>query len=133
LSRDFGALRVDCVSRPSHQDFPRFLHYYSDFQADCVSRGLPDDFGQWVAIERIADHHFASNALTQAMLAVIAGMARVPLRTRSAVPRLLALFAAAASLTLASALVWLEPFAAFAARALASHRCCLLKRGKSVA
>jgi hypothetical protein len=124
---------VDCVSRPSHEDFPRFLHDYGDFQADCVSRSVPDDFGQRIAFERIADHRCAPNALTQAVLAVVAAMPRMPPRTRSAMPRLLARFAAAASLTLARSLVWLEPLAAFAARALASHRCCLLKPGNSVA
>jgi hypothetical protein len=72
-------LRVDCVSRPANEDFPCFLHDYSDFQTDCVSRGLPDHFGQWVALERRADHRFAPNSLSKAALAVIARMALMPL------------------------------------------------------
>jgi hypothetical protein len=127
LLRNLSTLRVDCVSRPSHENFPCFLHDYSYFQTDCVSRRVPDHFGQRVALERLADARLAPNALSQAALAVVTGMALMPSRTRSTMPRVLALFAAAASLTLARSLARLEPLAALAARALATHRCCLLE------
>jgi hypothetical protein len=126
LLSDFSALRVDGVSHPSDEDFASFLYDYRDFQSDCVSRDVPDYFGQWVTLERRADDRFAPNSLSQTALAVVVRMALMPLRTRSAMSRLLALFAAAAPLTLARSPARLEPLAALTARALATH-CCLLE------
>jgi hypothetical protein len=114
---------VDCVSHPIRENFSGFLYDHGHFQADCVSRSVPGHGGQRVSIERLTDDRVAPNSLAQASLAVVARVALMPLRTCSAMARLLAVCAAAAPLTLARSLIWLEPLAAFAARPLATHRC----------
>jgi hypothetical protein len=54
---------VDCVSRPADENFARFLHDYRHFDPYCVSRRVPDYFGQRVAIERLSDHAVSAHTI----------------------------------------------------------------------
>jgi hypothetical protein len=123
---------MDCVSRPGGQDFASFLHDYGDFHAHCVSRRVPDDFGQRVALERLADDAISAHPLAQPTLQVVVRVTRSPVCARAPVTLALTLRSIAAALTLARPRVRLEPLAALSARSLAGHRCCLLGEARSV-
>jgi hypothetical protein len=125
-------LRVDCVSRPADQDFARFLNDDRYFDSHCVSRRVPDYFGQRVPIHRLADHGTSAHPLAQTTLQVVVRMSRVPVHACAPVARALTGFAIAAPLTLARPCIRLEPLAALSAWSLASHRCCLLQEARSV-
>jgi hypothetical protein len=125
-------LRVHCVSRPADQDFARFLNDDCDFDAHCVSRRIPDNFGQWIAFERRTHPLISANALTKPSLEVVVRMPCVPLRARAPMTRPLARLSIATPLPLTRARVRLEPLAALSARSFAGHRGCLLEEARSV-
>jgi hypothetical protein len=132
LPHDFHGLRVDCVSRPGHEDFPRFLNNHCHFDADCVSRRVPDNFRERVAVQRLARPRRTSNALAHSTLAVVVGVLLVPARARATMPRALALCSTARSLPLARPPVRLEPLAALTTRTLATHPCSPPEKARSV-
>jgi hypothetical protein len=90
MLHDCRGLRVHYVSRPAAQDSAGFFDDYRDFDAHCVSRSVPGNFGQRIALQRRSNALISTNALAKPALNVVIRMARVPRRARAPMTRLLA-------------------------------------------
>jgi len=89
LPRDFNLLPSDCVSREVDDHLSRFLRDYGGFQPYCVSRHLPADLPQGVALSGCLSNIVPAQSTDQPPLPVVTGVGLVPTRTRPAMPLLL--------------------------------------------